>query len=95
MKDHSRHDGMRRPRATTGVGDSQRLSEHSMIGVPDLAYGPENANEMSSWDEGQGQFSACCCRTVADSCGNLWPSMDFRYSAMNIILRHASISDSS
>ena len=48
----SRHDGMRRTRATTGVGDSQRLSVHSMIGVPDLAYGPEKANEMSSWDEG-------------------------------------------
>ena len=82
-------------KATTSVGDSQRLSGLSMIGVPDLAYGPENANEMSSWNESQGLFSACCCRTVADFCPNLWQSMDFRYSAMNFILRHASISDSS
>ena len=33
----SRHDCMRRAKATTGVKDSQRLSGHSLIGVPDLA----------------------------------------------------------
>lgn len=27
-----------------------------MIGVPDLAYGPENAKEMSSWTKARGYF---------------------------------------
>ena len=88
---------MRRAKATTDVGDSRRLSGHSLIGVPDLAFGPEKAKEMSSWG-GRLEF---VLRIVSGRlqipAQYLWQRSIsiIRYSTLHPILRHASISDDS